>query len=38
VPLSGIRQVDDDTVTLLAAGFSRGEPSKPAVPYARVAD
>ena len=38
VPISGIRHVDDDTITLLAAGFSRGEPTKPAIPYARVED
>ena len=38
VPIPGIRQVDDDTITLLAAGFSRGEITKPAVPYARVED
>ncbi len=37
VQISGVREVDDDTVTLLAAGFSRGEPTKPAIPYARVA-
>ena len=36
VPISGIRHVDDDTITLLAAGFSRGETTKPAIPYARV--
>ncbi len=36
VPISGIRHVDDDTVTLLAAGFSRGEATKPAIPYAQV--
>ncbi|MCG8006855.1 MAG: BrxE family protein [Candidatus Thiodiazotropha lotti] len=36
VPLSGIRLVNNDTVTLLAAGFSRGEATKPAIPYARV--
>ncbi|MES9819577.1 MAG: BrxE family protein [Candidatus Thiodiazotropha sp.] len=36
VPLSGIRPVDNDTVTLLAAGFSRGETANPAIPYARV--
>lgn len=36
IPLSGIRQVDDETITLLAAGFSRGEQGKPAIPYARV--
>lgn len=36
VPISGIHHVNDDTVTLLAAGFSRGEETKPAIPYARV--
>ena len=36
VPISGVRHLDDDTVTLLAAGFSRGEATKPAIPYARV--
>lgn len=36
VPISGMHHVDDDTVTLLAAGFSRGETNKPAIPYARV--
>lgn len=36
VPISGTRRVDDDTVTLLAAGFSRGESLKPAIPFARV--
>jgi hypothetical protein len=36
VPISGVRNVDDDTITLLAAGYSRGEANKPAIPYARV--
>ena len=36
VQISGSHNVDDDTVTLLAAGFSRGETNKPAIPYARV--
>ncbi len=36
VPISGIRHIDDDTVTLLAAGFSRGEANKPSIPYAQV--
>ena len=36
VPISGIHQVDDDTVTLLAAGFSRGETNKLAIPYVQV--
>lgn len=38
VPLPGFQAVNDDTLTLLAAGFSRGEPGKLAVPYARVED
>jgi hypothetical protein len=38
VPISGVRPVDDDTLTLLAAGFARGEVAKPAIPYARVED
>jgi len=37
VPLSGARKVDDETITLLAAGFSRGEKGKPAIPFARGA-
>lgn len=36
VPLSGFRKVDEDTITLLAAGYARGEEGKPAIPYARV--
>ena len=36
VHISGIHHVDDNTVTLLAAGFSRGEANRPAIPYARV--
>lgn len=36
VPISGMHHLDDDTVTLLAAGFSRGETNKLAVPYVRV--
>ena len=38
VPLSGVRRADDETVILLAAGFARGEPGKPAIPYARLGD
>jgi hypothetical protein len=38
VPLSGIRKINDETVSLLAAGFSRGEAGKPAVPYVRLGD
>ena len=36
VPISGSRRVDSATITLLAAGFARGESGKPAIPYARV--
>ena len=36
VPLSGFRKVDDDTITLLAAGYARGETGRPAIPYARL--
>lgn len=37
VPVSGRNDLDDSAVTLLAAGFSKGEPGKPAVPYVNVA-
>ena len=33
VPLSGGGSLDDDARTMLAAGFFRGEPGKPAIPY-----
>ena len=36
VPILGVHFPSDDIVTLLAAGFSKGEPGKPAIPYARV--
>jgi hypothetical protein len=36
VPLAGTHQPNDDVITLLAAGFSRGEPGNPAIPYARL--
>ena len=36
VPLPGAYQPDDEVVTLLAAGFSRGELGSPAIPYARL--
>lgn len=36
VEVSGARTLDDELVTLLAAGFSRGEPGCPAVPFARL--
>lgn len=38
VPLPGVHTVTDPLITLLAAGFSRGEPGKLAVPYARMED
>jgi hypothetical protein len=36
VPLSGTHAPSDDILTLLAAGFARGEPGSPAIPYARL--
>ena len=36
VPISGTYLPNDDILTLLAAGFSRGEPGNPAIPYARL--
>jgi len=36
VPLPGTRRASDETITLLAAGFVRGEPGNPAIPYARL--
>jgi hypothetical protein len=36
VPLPGIHHPNDDTITLLAAGFALGEPGSPAIPYARL--
>jgi hypothetical protein len=36
VPIPGAHSPSDDIVTLLAAGFAKGEPGKPAIPYARV--
>ena len=38
VPLPGTRRLDDETLTLLAVGFSRGESGSPAIPYARLED
>ena len=38
VPLTGVHEPADDILTLLAAGFSRGERGAPAIPYARLAD
>lgn len=37
VPLSGVFDVEDETMTLLAGAFVRGEVGKLAVPYARLA-
>ncbi|HRS17553.1 MAG TPA: BrxE family protein [Thermoanaerobaculaceae bacterium] len=36
VPLPGTHRPSDETITLLAAGFFRGEPGNPAIPYARL--
>ena len=36
VPLAGTHHPDDDVITLLAAGFARGETGSPAIPYARL--
>ena len=36
VPITGTFRPHDDIITLLAAGFSRGEPGSPAIPYARI--
>lgn len=36
VPIAGSYLPDDEILTLLAAGFSRGEPGNPAIPYARL--
>ena len=36
VPLPARRALDNHSLTLLAAGFARGEHGKPAIPYARV--
>lgn len=36
VPLSGSFSPNDDVLTLLAAGFDRGEKGQPAIPYARL--
>lgn len=36
VPLPGVFCPDDETLLMLAAGFARSEPGKPAIPYARL--
>jgi hypothetical protein len=38
VPLPGSYQPNDEVITLLAAGFARGEQGNPAIPYARLED
>ncbi len=38
VPLPGQHALDDDLITLLAGGFSKGEKGAPCIPYARLAD
>lgn len=37
VRLEDAAELTDDVVTLLAAGFAKGEPRAPAIPYVRVA-
>ncbi len=36
VPLPGVHRPNARVITLLAAGFARGEPGSPAIPYARL--
>lgn len=36
VPISGVFSPNEDIITLLAAGFARGEAGNPAIPYARL--
>lgn len=36
VPIPGVYAPSNEVVTLLAAGFAKGELGKPAIPYARV--
>lgn len=38
VPLPGTHQPTNEVITLLAAGFARGEKGNPAIPYARFED
>jgi hypothetical protein len=38
VPLPGTHQPTGEVITLLAAGFARGEKGSPAIPYARLED
>ena len=36
VPIAGAHSPNDEVLTLLAAGFDRGERGQPAIPYARL--
>jgi hypothetical protein len=36
VQISGVHRPSGEILTLLAAGFSRGEPGQPAIPYAKL--
>lgn len=38
VPIPGVHALSDEVITLLAAGFSKGESGAPAIPYARLAE
>jgi hypothetical protein len=38
VPLPGTHVINDEVLTLLAAGFALGEPGSPSIPYARLAE
>jgi hypothetical protein len=38
VQLSGDHDLDDELITLLAAGFTKGEQGAPAIPYARLVE
>jgi hypothetical protein len=36
VPIPGVHEPSDEMITILAAGFARGEVSAPAIPYACI--
>jgi hypothetical protein len=36
VPLPGAHEPNDEIITLLSAGFAKGEQGHPAIPYARL--
>ena len=38
VPLPGTQELSRSTLAMLAAGFFRGEPGQPAIPYAKIED